>query len=335
MSASVIDKVGQQPRSIAELHAAKKQRQKMKAEQVSMLSEQNSQLISSLDCAEEELGAIQLEKLTIEEDNKNLRKSNFVLQVKAKSAEGQLEEVKVGYDDLESQLETMRKKNAELFSLLEKEEANTAKVSSELESCKMKSSSLDDKYEALVQLSRESEETTKNATHENQLKATEIRVLRAEVEQLKQKKAELTIQSTVELEAVQEQLRLRKEKQYQLLGKLQSQEEESRRAEDQVKDMEQVVRDLRRETSELQTTLQLETNARISQDNSHRSLAVDLEAMAVENKQLSLKLKELEGDRLKLEADSRDNGEQLREMAEKVFQLLERLKLAELGKKEV
>jgi len=333
MSASVIDKVGQQPRSVAELHAAKKQRQKMKAEQVSMLSEQNSQLISSLDCAEEELGAIQLEKLTIEEDNTNLRKSNFVLQANAKAAEGQLEEVKLGYDDLESQLETMRKKNAELFSLLEKEEANTAKVSSELETCKMKSSSLDEKYEALVLSSRESEETAKTATHENQLKATEIRVLRAEVEQLKQKAAELTIQSTVELEAVQEQLRLRKEKQYQLLGKLQSQEEESRQAEDQVKDMEQVVRDLRRETSELQTTLQLETNARISQDNSHRSLAVDLEAMTGENKQLSLKLKELEVDRLKLEADSRDNGEQLREMAEKVFQLLERLKLAELGKK--
>jgi myosin protein heavy chain len=33
-----------------------------------------------------------------------------------------------------------------------------------------------------------------------------------------------------------------------------------------------------------------------------------------------------------MEAEARDSGEQLREMAEKVFQLLERLKLAELGK---
>lgn len=32
------------------------------------------------------------------------------------------------------------------------------------------------------------------------------------------------------------------------------------------------------------------------------------------------------------QAEARDSGEQLREMAEKVFQLLERLKLAELGK---
>ena len=45
------------------------------------------------------------------------------------------------------------------------------------------------------------------------------------------------------------------------------------------------------------------------------------------------RMKDLEHARLKLEAEARDNGEQLREMAEKVFQLLERLKLAELGKK--
>jgi hypothetical protein len=36
--------------------------------------------------------------------------------------------------------------------------------------------------------------------------------------------------------------------------------------------------------------------------------------------------------RLRMEAEARDSGDQLREMAEKVFQLLERLKLAELAK---
>lgn len=35
---------------------------------------------------------------------------------------------------------------------------------------------------------------------------------------------------------------------------------------------------------------------------------------------------------MRMEMESRDSGEQLREMAEKVFQLLERLKLAELAK---
>lgn len=39
-----------------------------------------------------------------------------------------------------------------------------------------------------------------------------------------------------------------------------------------------------------------------------------------------------EAERMRMEMESRDSGEQLREMAEKVFQLLERLKLAELAK---
>ncbi|KAL7553975.1 hypothetical protein ACHAWF_018677 [Thalassiosira exigua] len=320
-------------RSISDLHASKEERQKMKQEQIAILSSQNAQLLSSLDRAEDELAAIQLEKLSIEKENGSLRESNFDLRAKAKSAEARLEEVQLGCDDAESQLATMTTKNAELFDLLEREEANTAKISSDLEASRSESAALSEKYHALVRSSKESEEAVEAAGRENRLKSDEIRVLRAEVQQLKQKNSDLTIQSTVELESVHEQLRLRKEKQYQLLGKLQSQEEASRQAEDHVKDMEQSVRDLRQRSSELQTALQLETNARISQDNSNRTLTVDFQATSAENRELSAKLQEMEQDRLKLEAEARDNGEQLREMAEKVFQLLERLKLAELGKK--
>ena len=39
-----------------------------------------------------------------------------------------------------------------------------------------------------------------------------------------------------------------------------------------------------------------------------------------------------EAERMRMEMEARDSAEQLREMAEKVFQLLERLKLAELAK---
>ena len=319
-------------RSLTDLQAGKEQRQKMKEEQCRILSSQNNELIASLDRAEEELETLQRERITLEKDNKALREGNFDLQARTKSAETRLEEVKSDYEDVQSQLETMTTKNAELFNLLEREEAHTAKINSELEACRIESQDMGEKYNALVQSSKESEEAARNAIRENQLKMDEIRVLRAEVEQLKHKNSELTIQSTVELDAVQEQLRLRKEKQYQLLGKLQSQEEASRQAEDHAKEMEQNVRDLRQKSSELQTALQLETNARISQDNSKRTLTIDFEAISSENKELCSKLQESEQDRLKLEAEARDNGDQLREMAEKVFQLLERLKLAELGK---
>jgi chromosome segregation ATPase len=324
-------------RSIQELQTAKESRAsdtlKMKDEQIRILTEQNNKLLASLDKTEEELSTFQLEKLTIEEENRTLRQSNFELQTRSKSAEGQLADIKSAHEDLESQMSTMTSKNTELFNLLQAEEANMTKVKQELEQCKTDLTTMHQKYTDLVQSAKDAQNAADNASRENTLKTEEIRVLRMEVDQLKQKNTELHNHTTVELEAANEQLRLRKEKQYQLLGKLQSQEENSRQAEDHAKELEQCVQDLRRKNSELQTALQLETNSRISQVNSNRTMSIDLQSISAENKELSSKLNELEQDRLKLEAESRDNGDQLREMAEKVFQLLERLKLVELGKK--
>jgi chromosome segregation ATPase len=271
--------------------------------------------------------------VAIEEENRTLRQSNFELQARTKSAESQLDDIKSAHEDLEQQLTTMTSKNTELFNLLEAEEANMSKVKQDFEQCKSDLTSLRKKYGSLVQSSKDAENAAASATRENILKTEEVRVLRIEVDQLKQKNADLHNQTTVELDAVQEQLRLRKEKQYQLLGKLQSQEEISRQAEDRAKELEHTVHELRQKNSELHTALQLETSSRISQTNSNRTMRIDLQSMTDENKELNSKLSEMEQERLKLEAEARDNGDQLREMAEKVFQLLERLKLAELGKK--
>ncbi|KAL3778827.1 hypothetical protein HJC23_002884 [Cyclotella cryptica] len=341
-SSPIMDENTQQPsvlgtRSLQDLQMAKECRAsealKIKDQQVRMLTEQNIKLLSSLDRTEEELRTFQLEKLTIEEENRNLRQSNFDLQAKTKSAEGQLIELRSAYEDQESQLSTMTAKNTELFELLGAEEANISRLKQEFEQCKVESTGLSEKYVGLVHSSKEAEDTAKRLSRDNSLKADEIRVLRLEVEQLKQKNSELSIKSTVELDTAHEQLRVRKEKQYQLLGKLQSQEEYIRQAEDQSKEFEKSIRELQQKSSELQAALQLETNARMSQDNSNRTMSIDFQTVSAENKELSSRLTGMEQERLKLEAEVRDNGEQLREMAEKVFQLLERLKLAELGKK--
>lgn len=66
----------------------------------------------------------------------------------------------------------------------------------------------------------------------------QVRLLRAESEQVKHQNSELKMKTQVELESLQEQLRVRKEKQYQLLEKLQGQEEAKRQAEDQVDNLD-------------------------------------------------------------------------------------------------
>jgi hypothetical protein len=79
------------PTSTAQLQKNRENRSleaiQMKDEQLRILTEQNSQLIRSLDTVEDQANSIQLEKLASEEENKGLRDKNFELQSRARSAE--------------------------------------------------------------------------------------------------------------------------------------------------------------------------------------------------------------------------------------------------------
>ncbi|KAL7497317.1 hypothetical protein ACHAWT_005764 [Skeletonema menzelii] len=323
----------QMDRSIEDIRSAKDARMialiKSKDEQIRILSKQNHELTSSLDRAEEELTSCQVTKESMAKENQALREKNCHLHAKTESSEGYMNSMA----DMESQMENMSTKNAELFRLLEQEEQNNEKVAAELEVCRKNEQCLQEKYAALVQACKVAEARADSSIRDNRLKAEEIRVLRLENDHLKQTNSELEIKSTVDLEAAEEQLRLRKEKQYQLLGKLQSQEASGRETEERTVEMEKNIKELRERSSELQTALRLETNARISENDNNRRMTIELKALSSDNKELKTSLQGLEQDRLALEAEARGNGEQLREMAEKVFQLLERLKLSELGKK--
>ena len=188
------------------------------------------------------------------------------------------------------------------------------------------------KYSSLLTTAKTHEEMAARAAREGQLRAEELRLLRAEVEQLRGQNAEMRRKTQVEIESLHEQLRVRKEKQYHLLEKMQAAEESKRQAEDQVTAMEEKLRALHARTVELETQLQVEARAKRAQMDANKALSVEGENLANANRDLQDRLEKAEQERMRMEAEARDSGEQLREMAEKVFQLLERLKLAEIGK---
>ena len=103
-------------------------------------------------------------------------------------------------------------------------------------------------------------------------------------------------------------------------------------AQDQVTNMEDKLRQLHAKSVELDTHLQVETRNRRIKEENNRNLTADLNNLVDEVKEVRTRSNRADSERLRMEAEARDSGEQLREMAEKVFQLLERLKLAELGK---
>ena len=96
--------------------------------------------------------------------------------------------------------------------------------------------------------------------------------------------------------------------------------------------MEEKLRQLHAKNIEVDTQLQVESRARRTQEEIARKSVGDQNNVLQQNRVLGEKVDKSEQERLRMEAEARDSGEQLREMAEKVFQLLERLKLAELGK---
>jgi myosin protein heavy chain len=188
------------------------------------------------------------------------------------------------------------------------------------------------KHSALLSTARSYEEMSTMVAREGQLRGEEVRILRAESEQLRGQNGELKMKTMVEVDALQEQLRVRKEKQYQLLEKLQAQEEAKRQAEDQLAGMEDQLRSLHARNVELDTQLQVEARIKLSFEETNKELTMENSNIFNENKEVQIKIEKSERERLRMEAETRDSGEQLREMAEKVFQLLERLKLAELSK---
>jgi myosin protein heavy chain len=96
--------------------------------------------------------------------------------------------------------------------------------------------------------------------------------------------------------------------------------------------MEDKLRQLHAKGFELDTMLQVEVSTRRAGDEAVRQLTADVGNISAEARELRSAAHRAESERARMEAEARDSGEQLREMAEKVFQLLERLKLAELGK---
>ncbi|DAZ98621.1 TPA: hypothetical protein N0F65_000816 [Lagenidium giganteum] len=304
----------------------------MKDEQMRILGEQNAHLLTSLNAMDDEIATLKLHKLQLEEENRSLRDSNFELQSKARAAETNMKKAQTGMEERDTQVRVLTDHNTELLRLLEHEESQSASLSRDVTALKAELDALQTRYNSLLATAKMHEEIATRATREGQLRAEEVRLLRNENDQLRACNTELKMKTQVEVEALQEQLRVRKEKQYQLLEKLQQLEEVKRQSDDQLNALEEKLRKFHERNQELETQLQLESKAKRAQIDANKNFFIENGNLMKDKQELQQRFEKAEQERTRMEAENRDSAEQLREMAEKVFQLLERLKLAELGK---
>jgi hypothetical protein len=324
------------PRTLLDIKNAREARTaealKIKDQQIRILTEQNNKLLEAIEKGEEEINAIELEKAYVDDENRQLRESNFIIQSQAKVNGAEFERLQEEEREKGMQLKIITTQHAEILKLLELEEETCSRLSTDLNDVQTDLRDLKVKHTCLVDDANSTEEDASKTSKKSELQGEEIRLLRSEVETLKSQRSEEAMKASVEIESLQEQLRVRIEKQYQLLEKLQNQEAARRRAEDQASTMEESLQKLHSKSSSADTKLQLEISSKLSQADLNKKLTSDNDVLLEKNKEMMARMHKMEQDQVRMEAESRENGEQLREMAEKVFQLLERLKLAELGK---
>ena len=196
----------------------------------------------------------------MEEENRKLRDQNFEFRNKARAAELVAKTAKSEMQDKDKQLKIMTDQNSELLRLLESEEAANAKLEVSNKEVREELEVLKDKYSNLLTTAKTHEGMAAKAAREGQLRAEELRLLRAEAEQLRSQNSEMKRKAQVELETLQEQLRVRKEKQYHLAADAAGAGGQAQ-AEDQVAAMEQKMRTLHAKNVELSTQLQVETRS--------------------------------------------------------------------------
>jgi len=324
------------PRTLVDIKNAREARTaealKIKDVQIRILTEQNNKLLEAIEKGEEEINAIELEKAYVDDENRQLRESNFIVQSQAKVNGAEFERLQEEGGERDLQLKIITTQHAEVLKLLESEEDKCSRLSTDMDDVQAELRDLKVEHTCLVDDANSTKEDAANMSKKSELQGEEIRLLRSEVETLKSQRSEEAMKASVEIESLQEQLRVRKEKQYQLLEKLQNQEAARRRAEDQASTMEESLQKLHSKSSSAETKLQLEISSKLSQADLNKKLTSDNDVLLEKNKEMTANMQKMAQDQVRIEAESRENGEQLREMAEKVFQLLERLKLAELGK---
>jgi myosin protein heavy chain len=233
---------------------------------------------------------------------------------------------------LNDRVKLLTAQNVELLRLLQSEETHNNQIAAENESLQQKLVLAREKLPVLDSSSKLNPDPVSEYSKERLLHLEEIRLLREEVEQLKTRNNEENMKKAIEIESLQDHLRVLKNKQYQLMGKLQRLEESRKQAEEQQIELEDRIEKGHALSSSLELQIKVETQSRINHEEKTKKLLADNELLVHENKELSSRLHKLSQEQVKSENDLAESSDQLRMMAEKVFQLLERLKIAELAK---
>nr|CCA16580.1 conserved hypothetical protein [Albugo laibachii Nc14] len=237
-------------------------------------------------------------------------------------------EIETQWRENEQELIAVRHHNTELLRTLNQQQCASDALETQNRSLRAELEALLSQETLFKQTQMEQQVSSKM----NQSLQAKIESVEMEKEQLRRNFSDRMLTVQVEMETLQDHLCVRKEKQYQFLARTRQLEEQLREKESNVVRMSQTLEENETKLSEMEAQWRAEFHAKRNQLQVNEQLSAECSKMIQDTQEMQLRMDKNEQEKSRLEAEFRQASEQLREMADKVFQLLERLKASESAK---
>jgi myosin protein heavy chain len=301
-----------------------------RASEVRFLQEQNKQILSQLQVLEEERDRAREVVDEWEAKQKKIAKDYDALERKVEQSEADLDKAKGDTHNKDEQVRVLSEQNRQLLDLTEAEDQSLKRET-------VRNEGLKDEDARLVKVSKEYDSMEQYTQQQVMYAQSEVAKMTDEKEsamneqqQLKTAAANYQAQARADLAALETALGDSKKKNVEYLQTIQRAEVQGHRYEEDLQALRKQVEKLQQRKSQLQSELDGEEDAR---DQFHRQ-KVEMERKLVNLEKTADKLKKsmliAEDANQNIQDESRTNGEKYRQMADKVYSLMDSLRLNQM-----
>lgn len=255
-------------------------------------------------------------------------RSDTISESEDRTLQKSIHDARRQWRELEEELNAVRHHNTELLKTLDHQQSASDVLNST--NCSLRADL--EMLQSQQTFLKHNENELATSAQENKLLQVKIESVEMEKEQLRRIFSDKFLAFQVELETLQDQLCARKEKQYQYLERTRQLEDQLREKELNVARMSQTLEDIQIKSTEMEAQWRGELQAKRNLLQVNDQVSSECSKLVRDKQELQLRMDRNEQEKSRLEADFRQGSEQLREMADKVFQLLERLKSSEVTK---
>jgi myosin protein heavy chain len=301
-----------------------------RASEVRFLQEQNKQILAQLQVLEEDRDRAREVVEEWEQKQKKIAKEYDQLERKVETCENDLEKAKAETATKDEQVRVLSEQNRQLLDLTEAEDQKMKRETA-------KNEELKDEDARLVKVSKEYDSMEQYTQQQVMYAQSEVSKMKDEKEtasneqvQLKTAAANYQAQAKADLQALEQALGDSKRKNVEYLQTIQRGEVQEHRYEEDLQALRKQVEKLQQRKAQLIADLDGESDAR---DQFHRQ-KVEMERKLVNLEKTAEKLKKslqiAEDANQGIQDETRTKGEKYRQMADKVYSLMDSLRLNQM-----